>query len=369
MSASGQGSPSLIDHHAHQIILDELDRTAFEALLNEAAAPPRPHNTFFDSMLGMSLRRWCAPVLGLPPHASADAYLTRRAELGREASRRLVAGSGVTDILVDTGISDERLCSLADLGGLSGASTYRVTRLETLAEGLLAADVSSADLADRVVEALQTTDAVAAKSVAAYRVGLALPSRQPSGAEVREAARHLRPGPGGTWRIADPVLCGWLAWTAIKVGLPLQIHVGYGDTDLDLHRADPLLLTPFLRATEPSAVPIMLLHNYPFHRSAGYLAQAFGHVFCDVGLAVHNTGALSANVIRELLELAPFDKVLFSTDAYALAEHYYLGAVLFRRGLDRMLVELVGADEFTRADADRISAMIESENARRAYRL
>ena len=33
----------------------------------------------------------------------------------------------------------------------------------------------------------------------------------------------------------------------------------------------------------------MLLHSYPFQRTAGYLAQVFRHVYVDVGLAVHHT--------------------------------------------------------------------------------
>nr|BFE88209.1 hypothetical protein GCM10020093_108100 [Planobispora longispora] len=37
-------------------------------------------------------------------------------------------------------------------------------------------------------------------------------------------------------------------------------------------------------------MPIVLLHNYPYHREAGYLAQVFPHVFADVSLALHNVG-------------------------------------------------------------------------------
>ena len=58
---------------------------------------------------------------------------------------------------------------------------------------------------------------------------------------------------------------------------------------------------------------MLLLHNYPFQRNAAYLAQVFGHVFVDTGLAVHNTGALSQTLIRETLELVPFGKLLFSS--------------------------------------------------------
>ena len=161
----------------------------------------------------------------------------------------------------------------------------------------------------------------------------------------------------------------WLAWTALEIGMPLQIHVGYGDADLDLLRADPLRLTAFLRATEKLEVPVLLLHNYPYHRNAAYLAQVYSHVFLDVGLAVHNTGALSQALIRETLETAPFGKVLFSSDAYGLAELYYLGAELFRRGLSTILGELIKADEMTSADADHVAALIARDNARRVYGL
>ena len=114
----------------------------------------------------------------------------------------------------------------------------------------------------------------------------------------------------------------------------MQLHVGYGDSDVDLLRCDPLHLTPFLRATQPHGVPVLLLHNYPFHRHAAYLAQVFDHVFMDVGLSVHNTGALSRRVIEETLELVPFPKLLHSSDAFGLPELYLLGSLLFRRGLD-----------------------------------
>ncbi len=113
----------------------------------------------------------------------------------------------------------------------------------------------------------------------------------------------------------------------------------------------------------------MLLHNYPYHRHAAYLAQVFDHVFVDVGLAVHNTGALSRQVIAETLELVPFTKLLHSSDAFGLAELYYLGTELFRRGLDEVLEDLVQRDELTGADAVRIGAQVSGENARRAYGL
>ena len=149
----------------------------------------------------------------------------------------------------------------------------------------------------------------------------------------------------------------------------VTVHVGYGDADVDLHRCDPLLLTGLLRATRASGVPILLLHNYPFHRQAAYLAQVFEHVFADVGLITHNAGFRAPAILAEMLELVPFGKLLFSTDAFGLAELYHLGTALFRQGLSDFLRSTLDADAMTEADAVRLCALAGHENATRVYRL
>ena len=247
-----------------------------------------------------------------------------------------------------------------------------VVRLEAVAASVLAAGAAPVEFAEAVRAALAAAHdggAVGAKSIAAYRVGLRLPASRPSADELVAALAGCGRTAAAAYRVADPVVNGWLAWTAVELGMPLQFHVGYGDSDVDLAECDPLLLTPFLRATEARGAPVMLLHNYPFHRHAAYLAQVFDHVFVDVGLATHNTGALSASLLRETLELAPFGKLLFSSDAFGLAELYHLGALLFRRGLASVLGRLVDDGEMAAADADRVGALVARENARRAYRL
>jgi len=367
MSAATVDLRPLVDHHCHGLLLDDLDRLSFEAMMNEAAGPSRLGTSFFDSMLGLAIRRWCAPVLGLEPHAAAEHYLARRRELGVEASRLLVAAAGIETFLVDTGLPDDRLCSPTQLAALSGGRGYEVIRLEALAEELINTGAKPADVAETVQNALQESRPVAAKSISAYRVGLDLAAEKPRTDALTAALASLRPVAADHYRIAHPVISCWLAWTAIELGIPLQIHVGYGDADIDLRHADPLLLTPFLRATEQRGVPVLLLHSYPYHRQAAYLAQVYSHVFIDLGLAVHNTGALSQTLIRESLELAPFGKLLFSTDAYGLAELFHLGAVLFRHGLSAVLGDLVEAGEMAGDDVDHVASLITHDNARRVY--
>lgn len=372
----------LVDHHCHGLVRRDLDRAAFERVMTEADEAGQPGASFFDSQLGFALRRYCAPVLDLPAHAPPDDYLTRRAELGAdEVARRMLRAAGIADFCVDTGFAPERLTGSADLAEAVGGRGHDVVRLEPLAEQIALDIVTGqvgvahfpdqvrARLAARAANTGQGAPVVGVKSVAAYRVGLELPAERPSDRVVIAAVRSWigRLRAGASIRLADPVLHSFLIWTAADLTLPLQIHTGYGDTDLHLARANPLLLTDLLRALAPTGAPVLLLHCYPFHREAGYLAQVFPDVYLDVGLATHNVGRSAAAVLAEALELAPFGKLLFSTDAFALAELYLLGARLFRRALGAFLGTGVADGDWTAQDADRVAAMVGAGNARRVY--
>ncbi|SDL75874.1 hypothetical protein SAMN04488074_11388 [Lentzea albidocapillata subsp. violacea] len=354
----------LIDHHCHGVLRTDSARPEFESLLLEADAVSPLGGSFFDSAVGFAVRRWCAPLLDLPRHASADEYLERRNSLHiAEVSRTFLMASGIHTFLVDGGFQPDRLLSAAELAGLGGGVAHEIVRLEVLAE-TLRPSVSPPEFVDLVRSRLASSSAVGAKSVAAYRIGLGLPGVRPADAEVERAVAAWSSG-----RLEDPVVITWLAWEALDAGLPLQFHVGYGDSDLDLHQCDPSLLTPFLRATAALGVPVLLLHNYPFHRQAGYLAQVFPHVFCDLGLATHGLGHQASRVFAEALEIVPYGKFLFSSDAFALPELYYLGALLFRRALSDFLADGLRSDAFVEDDAHRIARLIASENASRVYKL
>ncbi|MFD4180114.1 amidohydrolase family protein [Rhodococcus sp. NPDC058514] len=259
-----------------------------------------------------------------------------------------------------------------ELAACAGASAREIVRLESVAERVIARHGAD-DFVDACGDGLTSAATTAAgfKSIAAYRVGLDLSPDRPSANDVAAAAARWAEAieRGASIRLADETLTRFLIWTAVDLGLPIQFHTGYGDADADLGRCDPLLLTPLLRATAGRGVPIMLLHTYPFHRHAGYLAQVFDHVFVDVGLAVQNVGSRARRVVAELLELAPFGSVLFSSDGYGLPELFHVSATLFRRALTDFLVAGTADDAWSHRDAERIANLIAADNARRAYRL
>jgi uncharacterized protein len=363
----------LVDHHVHGATAGALEGAAFEAGISESAWPPPEGTTHWDSQVGLAIRRWCAPVLDLPPHTDADAYLARRRELGaQEATRRLLAASGVEWFLVDMGYRAEQILGPTEMAAVSGAAASEIVRLESVAEEVAAGGVDAAGFADRFAATLdeRARHAVGLKSVIAYRYGLDFDPEPPSPAEVHRAAgQWLRRREVGGLRLSDPVLLRHLLWVGVERGLPLQFHVGYGDPDLTLHRCDPSLMTEFLRRIQDRQVAVMLLHCYPYHRTAGYLAHVFPHVYFDVGLAVNYTGSRARAVVAESLEVAPFGKILFSSDAWGPAELHYLGTVLWRRAMAGVLGEWVEAGEWSATDAVRIAQLVGAGNAKRVYRL
>jgi uncharacterized protein len=363
----------LVDHHCHGVLYRDADEATLESMLNEGTGVRGA--SVFDSQAGFAFRRLCPPVLDLPPHAELPDYVARRAELGTlEVSKRFLQAAGISVLCVDTGFTPESLTSPAELGGLAGATAYEIVRLERVAEAVAAAGIGPSAFADAVRSALatRTAAAVGVKSIAAYRTGLELRAERPSDAEVAAAAEGWLAGhapESSPPRLADETISEFLVWCGVDLGLPVQFHVGYGDSDVDLHRCNPLLLTPLLRAIEPTGVPVMLLHNYPFHREAGYLAQVFSNVYVDAGLATHNLGARAPALLAEALELAPFGKFLYSSDAFGLPELFYLGAALFRGALSDFLRAGLAEGFYPERAVARVTRMICADNAKRAYRL
>lgn len=376
LQAAVDGLP-LVDHHVHGVTIATLDDGLFEAGFTESPWPPPAGTSHLDSQLGFAVRRWCAPVLDLPVHAPAQVYVARRRELGSyEVTGRLLAASGVERFLVDTGYTAGPILGLDEMAALSGAATSEIVRLESVAEQVAASGVDAAGFADRFAATLddRVRHAAGLKSVIAYRYGLDFDPDPPSPAAVRQAAGQWLSGPDtAPPRLTDPVLLRHALWVGVSVGaargLPLQFHVGYGDPDLTLHRCDPSLMTEFLRRVQDRRVAVLLLHCYPYHRNAGYLAHVFPHVYLDVGLAVNYTGARSHAIVAEALEVAPFGKLLFSSDAWGPAELHYLGALRWRRAMASVLGQWVEAGEWSAAEARRVVRMVGADNAKRVYGL
>lgn len=355
----------MIDHHVHGCWLHSGDLRRFENALNEANTESiADFDSAFDSQLGFAVRAHASPLLGLPEHAEPEQYWGRRTALTEaDLARAFLRAAGVTDWLVDTGFADG-VADAGDMAGLSGARAHEIVRLEEVAEQ---AANTSGDYAAAFEEILsrRAASAVGTKSILAYRGGFDGDLSEPTAREVGDAAARWR-DTGGT-RLTDRVLLRFGLYQALRLGKPLQFHVGFGDRDCDLHKTNPMYLLEFLR--QSGDTPVTLLHCYPYEREAGYLAQAFNNVYLDGGLAINFLGARAGAFISRLLEMAPFRKILYSSDAFGPAELHYLGAVLWRNGIRDATQVFVDAGEWSVDDAIHVIDLIAHENAARIYGL
>jgi predicted TIM-barrel fold metal-dependent hydrolase len=355
----------LVDNHVHGYWLTSGDRRRFENGLNEANTEPlADFDSGFDTQLGFAVRAHCAPLLGLPEHADPQAYWDRRSELTEDQLAQVfLPAAGVSDWLVDTGLPGA-IAGLPEMAGASGGAVGEIVRLEQVAEDAAASPGDYADAFQRILHQ-RTETAVATKTVLAYRGGFDGDLSEPDERAVADAAARWREV-GGV-RLTDRVLLRFGVHEALRLGKPLQFHVGLGDRDCDLHRTNPMLLLDFLR--QSGTTPIVLLHCYPYEREAGYLAQAFNNVYLDVGLSINHLGARAEAFIARTLELAPFRKILYSSDAFGPAELHYLGSALWRAGMAAVLTGFVTRGQWSEADAIRVVDLIGRDNARRVYRL
>ena len=286
----------------------------------------------------------------------ADDYLARRRELGARRGEPAADGAaGIGTFLVDTGLGARAaLPRPGELAALAAATAHEVVRLETARGGGAGGGQPHVDVPERGRRAAALRPGPSApKSIAAYRVGLdAARRRKPD----RRRARAAPCAGADPRRLADRTVSGWLARTAIELGLPLQLHVGYGDSDLDLLDCDPLQLTrvPARHAgarrarcccctTTPSTAT---RRTSPRSSTTSSWTSAWPPT---------TPAPCRPRVVRETLELVPFGKLLFSSDAYGLAELYLLGALLFRRLGRPCSASLVDAGELTAADAAHVA--------------
>jgi hypothetical protein len=344
-------------------------RRRFENALNEANIEPiADFDSGFDTQLGFALRTHCAPLIGLGPHAAPDDYWQRRSEFSEaELAQLFLPAAQVSDWLIDTGLA-QGTADVDRMAAFSAGRAHEVIRLEQIAQQ---AALDADEYIDAFDEHLQqrAAGAVATKSVLAYRGGFGGDLSEPTGKEVEQAATRWRDAGGD--RLTDRVLLRFGLHRALALGKPLQLHVGLGDRDCDLDKTNPLLLLDFLRDADQQAghIPIMLLHCYPYEREAGYLAQAFSNVYVDGGLSINHLGARAGGVIGRLLELAPFRKIVYSSDGFGPAELHYLGALLWRKGIREILAGFINAGEWSEADAIRVADLIGYRNAARVYGL
>jgi hypothetical protein len=219
-----------------------------------------------------------------------------------------------------------------------------------------------------MVETGAAAGAAGLKTVIAYRTGLAVDpavsaadafrsADDTSAVPLRRRAKPLR----------DYLLRRTFAQCA-DLGLPIQLHTGFGDSEIRLVDADPVLLDDVLRTPEGAAAKVVLIHaGYPWHEQLAYLAFVRPNVWAELSLVNLFSPASTADRLLRLLDLAPSDRILLGTDGHGVPETHWFAATTLRRAWATVEDRLRGSAGTTWLQ--RAERQLFADNTRAVYRL
>ncbi|MHB2018160.1 MAG: amidohydrolase family protein [Candidatus Xenobia bacterium] len=351
----------ILDHHAHPLLPPEHANftASFSASHQEDLAR---HSLFFRRSMHDLAR-----LYGSAPE-ERSVISTRSRFPYDELVKLCFERSSISEVFLDDGFPPN---AYNPQWHSRFVTVRRIVRLEQVAERLMAQIQEFSEFVEAYRQSLleRTPDTVAFKTIAAYRCGLSLPMATAQEAEaVFKASRETQ-----AKRLTNPHLIGFLLTQALDVAsydsVPIQVHTGFGDQDLHLTYANPLLLRPWMEDARWGQVPFVLLHAaYPYVREAAWLASILPNVYVDIGLAVPSLSVQGMQaIVRMLLELAPYTRVLYSSDAGAIPELYYLAARWGRRVVGDVLEKSVEMGELATPEAEEIARRVLLDNARVLY--
>ncbi|KAK2615713.1 hypothetical protein N8I77_002448 [Diaporthe amygdali] len=384
----------IIDNHAHPLLKPEaLAKHPLISITTEASGDAI--HAAFTSLSHLRGVKQLAHVL--------DCAQTWEAVVAAIEQRRLEdyddwiseCLDGIETILVDDGLDATDDAYDYDWhNAFTRSGCKRIVRIETVAGRIIhkhAANFkegdSSEDLFDLAIEefdaeiknALEDPEVVSFKSVICYRTGLDIPAVVDltiAKASFDEIVTDYA-GPAELARIQHPGLNDLLVHRAAALisempgreRKPLQFHTGLGDNDITLTKSSPAHLQEFIR-TYPK-VPIVLLHaSYPFTRELGYLATVYANVYADIGEIfpfVSQDG--QATAIRQILELCPWSKIIWSTDGHWFPETYVLAILQIREVLESVLCDYVRRGAMSWKAAIQLVRDILYKNSNKLYHL
>lgn len=346
----------LIDNHAHPLLKPEhLAQHPLLSIATEAHG-----DAIEDSRLSLAHIRatgQLAQVLGCEPtwDAVAAAIERQRAESPEAWTRRCL--EGIETILIDDGLnSAEKVQSCAWHDDFTRSKCKRIVRIEALAGDIIARYCEStnsegptlyhdvvAAFRGEVTQAIADPEVVGFKSIICYRGGLDIgdiPSETTELTAILDKIALFHRSGKRFQRLQHPPLNQLFVHitahliesdtTQTTHRKPIQFHTGLGDNDITLTKSSPSHLQTFIRI-HPT-VPVVLLHaGYPWMKETAYLATMYSNVYADIGEVfpfVSRHG--QENVVREILELCPWSKVLLSTDGHWFPETYILATIQAR---------------------------------------
>jgi uncharacterized protein len=289
-------------------------------------------------------------------------------------TRHVFDSAGIKTLVVDFGNPLPQV-PVEEFRADVGVEVVPIFRIEVLIAELLSEDIGWAEFIrrydDSLAAALTTGGYRGLKSIIAYRTGLDISPASRGLDQGRMALEGYRRGrsQGDIKKLRDTLFCRALD-LCIEYDVPMQVHTGMGDWEVQLAQCRPALLMDLLRYPAFRACRVLLVHTgYPYHAEAGYIANVLPNIWCDISEGTPFAGRAARRIIAEVLEMAPISRVCYGSDVYGSPEPFFASAMLGRRAVAQALQELVDDAMLSQAEAQTAAEMILGRNTRELYRL
>ncbi|RYP31945.1 hypothetical protein DL767_005486 [Monosporascus sp. MG133] len=385
----------IIDNHAHPLLKPAyLSKFPLLSITTEAHG-----DAVEDSRLSLAhirATKQLAQILGCEEtwEAVVSSIERKRIETPDAWTKRCL--EGIETILIDDGLDGaEKVESYSWHGAFTKSKCKRIVRIEALAEDIIwrhcGLSESGELLSKRIFyefereiqRSIADPDIVGFKSIICYRGGLdfflLVEDMETSelAKDIDEIANRHRSGEGPFERLQHPRLNGFFVYLTAKIirdkstfyKKPIQFHTGLGDNDITLTKSSPSHLQKFI--SKYPTVPIVILHaGYPWTREAAYLAMAYPNVYVDTGEVFPCLSRQGQEgVVKQILELCPWSKVLWSTDGHWFPEMYAIATIQVRSVLKTVLGELVKTGQLNEKQAVQLVQDILFNNSKKLYNL
>jgi predicted TIM-barrel fold metal-dependent hydrolase len=149
----------------------------------------------------------------------------------------------------------------------------------------------------------------------------------------------------------------------------MQIHTGFGDSEIRLSESNPLLLEEVLRTPEGTAATVVLIHgSFPWHEQAAYLATVRPNLFVELSLSNLFAPLHTADRLLRMIDVAPRGRILLGSDGHVLPETQWFACRVLTEAWARVSQQLADAGARPGWIEDTRSALFEG-NARAIYPL
>ncbi|KAG1744372.1 amidohydrolase 2 [Suillus lakei] len=384
----------IIDNHAHPFLKSKhRDAIRYEVLISEAHGDAL--NDAVHTLPCLRAAAQLSQLFGLTgDDATWEGVKKKRLEFDyAELCKLCMEPTGIQAILFDDGLGGiaEMAEDLNWHDQYTGSPSKRIVRLEVEGQNILQDILVANDNSPLSIDILCDTflkefttymndtavddHVVGYKSVACYRTGLDVDPEPCSADELHQclASASEQFKEKGSIRFEHKALNDHLVKIVLDIAgrckKPIQFHTGLGDNEITLTKSSPAHMQPIIKAF-PETIFVLLHSSYPYTRDAGYLTSVYKNVYLDFGEIFPFISADGQRtVVRQVLELAPTNKILWSTDAAWWPERFYLATAQAREVMYEVLAGFVGKRDLTEDQAVSIVKMAFFENANRIYML